>query len=195
MGAQKNCLIETVLLSTHNARFRWEIRKIIFNYALISGGLAFFGPPQKLGQWLKVIHNMYGGNKLFANVFCVGDAWLWLITSPWRADLIKCNACYICQTISGFTTKHHTKWSFNSFPAGAYLHRLQVTVTNSLDPDQAQRHVGPGLDPNCLTLWWYSWKNFSKKLILKIISRRRKHAKLPSMQELESTERASRRKL
>ena len=28
------------------------------------------------------------------------------------------------------------------------------------------------LDPNCLTLWWYSWKNFSKKINSKRISRR-----------------------
>ena len=30
MGAQKNCLIEKVLLSTHNICFGWEIRKNIF---------------------------------------------------------------------------------------------------------------------------------------------------------------------
>ena len=39
LGAQKNCLIETVLLSTHNICFGGEIRKIIFQYALLSGGL------------------------------------------------------------------------------------------------------------------------------------------------------------
>ena len=27
LGAQKNCLIETVLLSTHNTCFDWEIKK------------------------------------------------------------------------------------------------------------------------------------------------------------------------
>ena len=27
---------------------------------------------------------------------------------------------------------------------------------NSLGPDQARQNVGPDLDPNCLTLWWYS---------------------------------------
>ena len=30
LGAQKNRLIETVLLSTHNICFGWEIRKLIF---------------------------------------------------------------------------------------------------------------------------------------------------------------------
>ena len=39
LGAQKNRLIETVLLSTHNICFDWEIRKIIVSYALLSGGL------------------------------------------------------------------------------------------------------------------------------------------------------------
>ena len=38
---------------------------------------------------------------------------------------------------------------------------------NRLDPDQAQQNVGPDLDPICLTLRWYSWKKFSKYLILK----------------------------
>ena len=38
-GAQKNRLNETVLLSTHNICFGREIRKIIFSYALLSGGL------------------------------------------------------------------------------------------------------------------------------------------------------------
>ena len=41
MGAQKNRLIETVLLSTHNICFGNEIRKIIFNYAHLSGGLHY----------------------------------------------------------------------------------------------------------------------------------------------------------
>ena len=52
--------------------------------------------------------------------------------------------------------------------------RLLITFTNSLDPDQAQQNVGPDLDPNCMTLWWYSSKNFAKKLILEKISRRQK---------------------
>ena len=39
MGAQKSRLIETVLLSTHNICFGWEIKKIIFQYTLLSGGL------------------------------------------------------------------------------------------------------------------------------------------------------------
>ena len=36
LGAQKNSLIETVLLSTHNICFVWEIRKLNFRYALLT---------------------------------------------------------------------------------------------------------------------------------------------------------------
>ena len=45
---------------------------------------------------------------------------------------------------------------------------------NILDPDQAWYLVRPDLDPISLTFWWYSWKNFLKKLILKKIRRRQK---------------------
>ena len=41
MGAQKNRLTETVLLSTHNICFGWEMIKIAFQYALLSGGLIY----------------------------------------------------------------------------------------------------------------------------------------------------------
>ena len=36
LGAQKNRLIETVLLSTHNICFRLEIRKLKIPYALLT---------------------------------------------------------------------------------------------------------------------------------------------------------------
>ena len=39
LGAQKNRPIETVALSTHNICFGWEIRKLIFIYALLSSDL------------------------------------------------------------------------------------------------------------------------------------------------------------
>ena len=51
---------------------------------------------------------------------------------------------------------------------------LLIMFANSLEPDQARHNVGPDVDPNCLILWLYSWKNFLKKLILKKISRRQK---------------------
>ena len=36
LGAQKKRLSETVLLSTHNIYFSWEIRKLFFCYALLT---------------------------------------------------------------------------------------------------------------------------------------------------------------
>ena len=39
MGAQKNHLIETVLLSTHSICFGWEIRKLDFRYTLLTNVL------------------------------------------------------------------------------------------------------------------------------------------------------------
>ena len=54
---------------------------------------------------------------------------------------------------------------FNSFPASGDFYRLLIIYANSLDPDQARQNFGPDLDPNCLTLWWYSWKMFLKNLI------------------------------
>ena len=48
---------------------------------------------------------------------------------------------------------------------------LLITFENSLDPDQVRHTVGSDLDPNYLTLWWYCWIFFSKRVILKKISR------------------------
>ena len=39
LGAQKNHLIESVLLSTHNICFGLDIKKIVFQYTLLSEGL------------------------------------------------------------------------------------------------------------------------------------------------------------
>ena len=63
----------------------------------------------------------------------------------------------------------------NSFPAigdkniGDFC-RLLIAFANNLDPaNQARQNVGPDLDPNCLTSWWYSWQilfykfNFEKE--------------------------------
>ena len=72
-----------------------------------------------------------------------------------------------------------------SFLASGDFCRLLKTFANSLDPDQARQNVGPDLDPNCLTLWWYSWKIFLKKLILKKIHRQQKSMQnYPACKEL-----------
>ena len=74
----------------------------------------------------------------------------------------------------------------NSFPTSSNFCRLLITFANSLDPDQARQNVGPDLDPNYLTLWWYSWKIcFWKKFKKNILRRQKKHAKLPSMQRVK----------
>ena len=44
---------------------------------------------------------------------------------------------------------------------------LYLLFAYSLDPDQARQNVGPDLDPNYMSFWWYSWKKFWEKLILK----------------------------
>ena len=43
LGAQKHRLIKMVLLSTYNICFGWEIKKIFFSNALLSGGLLCIG--------------------------------------------------------------------------------------------------------------------------------------------------------
>ena len=66
----------------------------------------------------------------------------------------------------------------NSFPAGGDFCRLLITFADILAPDQVRQNVGTDLDPNSLTCWLYSRKNFLKKLIKKKIHRRRKRIHL-----------------
>ena len=47
-GAQKNRLTERVLLSTHNIWFGWEIRKLIFIYAIYKKCFMFIWTNLKL---------------------------------------------------------------------------------------------------------------------------------------------------
>ena len=54
-----------------------------------------------------------------------------------------------------------------SLPASGDVCRWLITFANSLDPDQARQDVGPDLDANNLTPWWYSWKNLRKSWFLK----------------------------
>ena len=56
MGAEKNRLIETVLLSTHNICFGWELKKIIFQYALLSGGLYYLLLYEIMFRWSSSKH-------------------------------------------------------------------------------------------------------------------------------------------
>ena len=45
---------------------------------------------------------------------------------------------------------------FNYLPARHHFCRLLLIFATSIDPDQARRNIRPDLDPNCLTLRWYS---------------------------------------
>ena len=64
---------------------------------------------------------------------------------------------------------------------------LNVIFANSLDPDQARQNVGPDLDPNCLTLRWYSLKIYLTNNFRKKCTDDKKHAKLPSIQRVKGT--------
>ena len=78
-----------------------------------------------------------------------------------------------------------SKRRVNSFPASGNFCHLLITFANSLDQDQARQNVGPDLGPNCLTLWWYSWKNFFERVNFKENPQTtKKHAKLLSMQRV-----------
>ena len=97
MGAQKNRLIETVLLSTHNICFGWEIRKLNFRYALLT--------------------------KVMPSYSLLGITWLWdrksvlrdQHLSPWQAEW--------CQTVITrdwifYTTPHtHDGFLYSNTPA------------------------------------------------------------------------------
>ena len=48
LGAQKNHLIERVVLSTHNTNFGCERRKSVFDYVLLQRGLLFIGAGKTL---------------------------------------------------------------------------------------------------------------------------------------------------
>ena len=64
--------------------------------------------------------------------------------------------------------KYKLVWAcVNSFPDSGHFCCLLITFANNLDSNQAGQNVGPDLDPNCLTLWWYSWKIFLKKVNFK----------------------------
>ena len=64
-------LIETVLLSTHNICFGLEIKKIVFHYTLLSGGL---------------ISTLFAGSHLTGGI---GGYWLPVFTllSTWRPGI------------------------------------------------------------------------------------------------------------
>ena len=48
--------------------------------------------------------------------------------------------------------KHHQL--FITLSSDVFCHLLLIMFANCVGPDQARHVVEPGLDPNCLTLWY-----------------------------------------
>ena len=64
-----------------------------------------------------------------------------------------------------------------------YLHVPMLSADklyNQFGPSSSPTKHLAWIDPNCLTLWWYSCKNYPKKLILKKISSRQKKTRARS---------------
>ena len=73
LGAQKNRLIETVLLSTHNTCFGWELRKVFLIYPFLCRGLMVH-----VGCILSFLLNV---NEIFFSA-----DWQWLARGPGHAQ-------------------------------------------------------------------------------------------------------------
>ena len=54
------------------------------------------------------------------------------------------------------TDNSHEMQAFDSFPTSSDFCRLLITFANSLDTGQARQNIRPYLNPNSLTLRWYS---------------------------------------
>ena len=63
---------------------------------------------------------------------------------------------------------------------------MLITIAVSLDPNQARQNVWPDLDPNCLTLMVFPKEFFKKVDFEKNLQVTRRHAKLPSMQRVNT---------
>ena len=106
--------------------------------------------------------------------------WIYFnLYTHWRLRLACNQAFHAASNYSlGAENSHGSK------PSSADNLCLLIIFANSLDPDQARQNVRPDLDPNCLTLWWYSWKIFFQKVNLKNPKMTKKHTKLPACYEL-----------
>ena len=84
-----------------------------------------------------------------------------LLSKRPRIDVGYCRECV------WWGLKSWIFYSWLSLLASPKFCRPLQTFAYSLYPDQARQSVRPDLGTNCLTPRWYTWKNFSKKLILK----------------------------
>ena len=129
---------------------------------------------------------------LLGSTFKPSHVWNHLIMNC----LIKCFQCFysilvidqpfcICITNRSIIIQVISVEAFlNSFPTSGNFCHLLITFANSLDPDKARQNIGPDLDSNCLTFWWYSWKNFWKNLLKKKSTDDKKACRLRSMQRV-----------
>ena len=108
---------------------------------------------------------------------------VWCVDTPWRSVSVLA-VCYsireppIQQGQGNICILWLQKIYF--WPFKLWWKKCTCIFANSLDQDQAWQNVRPDLDPNCLTFWWYSWTNFSRKLMLK----NQQHEKFPSRRRL-----------
>ena len=117
LGAQKNCLIETVLLSTYNICLGWEIRKTIFIYTLLSGGLIWVCHEKTCtveSRKFKVlgtsdfIRSIESSNYREVDIR-IYNPQKWIIISFFQS-----NTCFVCvkETSQGDVSFMHTKHVF-----------------------------------------------------------------------------------
>ena len=126
MGAQKNCLIETALLSTHNIRFGYEIRKIMFKYTLI------WRPANAIQYRNHILHSI--------------DRQTLLENQKLRKANKVC-APHLCKFVSAFVIcKLLSKLTCQKLLSD----RNTIILSTGLDPDHS---VGPNLGPNCLQMF------------------------------------------
>ena len=71
-------------------------------------------------------------------------------SSPWKDRRFYCATSFCSLSAVVLHCDQHTVQLFT------YQCRLLITITNSLDPDQARQNVGPELDPGCLPLSGYT---------------------------------------
>ena len=107
---------------------------------------SFHGEMRNILTWRPLIYSSAEWNPTKSFVSC----WIKIFESCHKKKLPRCLInLSVCMPSS-----------FNSLLASGDFCCLLITFENSLDPDKARHFVGPDLDPTCLTLWWYSWKNF-----------------------------------
>ena len=153
MGSQKNCLNETVLLSTQNICLNWWVRKYFQFYAQI----LYLSKPMfslSMVQLLCIqcyIYHLVFDKMLFFYQNCK------IFSPPWKhfSRVPTCFCCAIRKTdwqrllIPGYV-KLFACWFFEKLTFSKNSFRNTISVSNMLDTDQSRHFVGPDLGPNCL---------------------------------------------